>query len=213
MEVTLYDGQATETIVLSEEGRNRTAFWLRLLCDCLSRKRDFDPIEVMENVIPIFDKSFNYHVAEKKEWRWGKSIAAFYNPVSNEIYIRQDVYDGAIQGDPMDIITVAHEVVHCIQSIMLRFLRAIECVDFKTELCRADSKEMEHHEIQTDVITALVLSPARLVEGLSEEEIYQRYFIPPLMQFLCGIIKMAGSKLLGFLDDLQIMKEVERCAV
>ena len=208
-----YDGQSAETIVLSDEGRSKTAFWVRLLCDCLSRKRSFDPIEVMENVIPLFDPSFNYRVIETRDWRWGEQLPAFYNPVSNEIVIRRDVYDGAIRMNPLDVITVAHEVVHCIQSIMLRFLRAIECVDFKTELCRTDSKEMEHHEIQTDVITALVLSPARLVEGLSEEEIYRTYFIDPLMQFLCGIIKMAGSKLLGFLDDMQMMKEVERCAV
>ncbi len=213
MEATVYDEQLAETIVLSDEGRNKTAFWIRLLCDCLSGKRSFDPIDVMENVIPLFDPSFNYRVLETGEWRWGELLPAFYNAESNEIVIRQDVYDGAIWMNPLDVITVAHEVVHCIQSIMLRFLRAIDCVDFKTELCRADSKELEHHEIQTDVITALVLFPDQLVKGLSEEEIERKYFIGPLMQLLCGIIRMASSKLLEFLDNMQTMKEVERCAV
>ena len=213
MEETLCNEQSAETIVLSDEGRNKTAFWVRLLCDCLSRKHSFDPIDVMENVIPLFDPGFNYRVLETGEWQWGELLPAFYKAESNEIVIRQDVYDGAIRMNLLDVITVAHEVVHCIQFIMLRFLRAINCVDFKTELCRADSKELEHHEVQTDVITALVLSPDQLVEGLSEEEIERKYLIDPLMQFLCGIIRMAGSKLLEFLDDMQTMKEVERCAV
>ena len=208
-----YDEQTAETINLSDEGINLTAFWSRVLCDCMTGNERFDPIEVMENIIPLFDQSFNYRVVEKRDWIWGDSIAAFYKPERNEISIRQDVYDGAMAGNPMDVVTVAHEVAHCIQSIAFRFLRAIDCVDFKTELCSADSNELEHHELQTDRIAFLVLFPEHLIEGMSDDEIIKVYFINPLMQLLCGVIKMAGKSLSEALSDMTILKEVERCAV
>ena len=211
MEVCHHEQQA-ETIVLTEDGMNLTAFWSRLLCGCGTDGR-FEPIFVMENIIPLFDNTFNYRIVEKSEWRWSLCEAAFYIPMTNEIVIRSDVYEGALNGVAMDVITVAHEVVHCIQSIIMRFLNAIKCVDFKTEFCRADSEEMAHHENQTEKITSLLFCPERLVQGKTDDEIIQQYFITPLMQFVFGLIKMAGRELMEALDDITIEREVERCAV
>lgn len=202
------DGNCARAIVLSEDGMRVAAFWSRLLCGC-GTEGTFEPVFVMENIIPLFDTSFNYEIVEKSEWNHGEFLQAFYSPVQNKIVIRSDVYESALLHNAMDVITVAHEVVHCIQSIIMRFLNALKCVDFKTELCRADSAEMRHHEIQTDRITRLVLSPENLTGGKSDEEIIRKYFVEPLVQFTLGVIKMAGETLK---NSLSVM-EVEKCAV
>lgn len=213
MEERQYEKHA-ETLVLTEDGINIAAFWLRLLCGCGTDGR-FEPIFVMENVIPFFDNSFNYEIAEKSLWKYGEYMPAYYNPLANKIVIRSDVYDGALEGNAMDTITIAHEVVHCIQSIIMRFLDAIKCVDFKTELCKANSSEMKKHEIQTDRITSLVMCPERLVQGKTEDEVVQQYFVRPLVQFMCGLVKTAGKSLLEVLDgaNCDVKKEVEACAI
>lgn len=100
-------------------------------------------------------------------------------------------------------------------SLIMRFLDAIKCVDFKTELCKANSSEMKKHEIQTDRITSLVMCPERLVQGKTEDEVVQQYFVRPLVQFMCGLVKTAGKSLLEVLDDANcdVKKEVEACAI
>lgn len=207
--------QKAEAIVLTDDGMNLTAFWTRLLCGCGTDGR-FEPVYVMENIIPLFDKSFNYEIVERENWFYGEYLQAFYTPEANKIVIRSDVYERALAGITLDVITIAHEVVHCIQSIVMRFLNAMQCVEFKTALCSNDSNEMQQHELQTDRITSLVLSPDRLTEGKTDNEILQQYFINPLIQFICGLIKTAGKNLLETLNDTNCyneVKEVERCAV
>ncbi|MBP5603819.1 MAG: hypothetical protein J6X78_13935 [Treponema sp.] len=206
MEVCQCDGQQNaEAIVLTEDGMHITAFWSRLLCGCGKSGR-FKPIFVMENIIPLVDSTFNYRIIDEAEWRWSVYEKAFYNPTANEIIIRSDVYEGALNGKVIDVITLAHEVVHCIQSIIMRFLNAFNCVEFKTELCKANSDEMAHHELQTDKITSLVLCPEKLMQGKSDDEIVQKYFVNPLFQFICGLIKMSCQELLESLDDMNCIK-------
>ena len=223
MEVCQYEAQIktavkeqkAETIVLTDDGMNLTAFWTRLLCGCGTDGR-FEPVYVMENIIPLFDKSFNYEILERESWFYGEYLQAFYTPEANKIVIRDDVYERALAGVALDVITIAHEVVHCIQSIVMRFLNAMQCVEFKTAICSTDSNEMQQHELQTDRITSLVLSPDSLTEGKTDNEILQQYFINPLIQFVCGLIKTAGKNLLEALNDTNCyneVKEVERCAV
>ena len=207
--------QKAEAIVLTDDGMNLTAFWTRLLCGCGTDGR-FEPVYVMENIIPLFDKSFNYEIVERENWFYGEYLQAFYTPEANKIVIRDDVYERALAGVALDVITIAHEVVHCIQSIVMRFLNAMQCVEFKTAVCSNDSNEMQQHELQTDRITSLVLSPDSLTEGKTDNEILQQYFINPLIQFVCGLIKTAGKNLLEALNDTNCyneVKEVERCAV
>ena len=207
--------QKAEAIVLTDDGMNLTAFWTRLLCGCGTDGR-FEPVYVMENIIPLFDKSFNYEIVERESWFYGEYLQAFYTPEANKIVIRDDVYERALAGVALDVITIAHEVVHCIQSIVMRFLNALQCVEFKTAICSNDSNEMQQHELQTDRITSLVLSPDSLTEGKTDNEILQQYFINPLIQFVCGLIKTAGKNLLEALNDTNCyneVKEVERCAV
>ena len=212
---TVVKEQKAEAIVLTDDGMNLTAFWTRLLCGCGTDGR-FEPVYVMENIIPLFDKSFNYEILERESWFYGEYLQAFYTPEANKIVIRDDVYERALAGVALDVITIAHEVVHCIQSIVMRFLNAMQCVEFKTAICSNDSNEMQQHELQTDRITSLVLSPDSLTEGKTDNEILQQYFINPLIQFVCGLIKTGGKNLLEALNDTNCyneVKEVERCAV
>jgi hypothetical protein len=224
MEVYQYEAQIetaikkpkAEALVLTDDGMHLTAFWARLLCGCGTDGR-FDPIYVMENIIPLFDKSFNYEIIDVKDWKKSEFLQAYYNPETNKIVIRSDVYERVLAGIALDVVIIAHEVVHCIQSIVMRFLNAMKCVEFKTALCSNDSYEMQQHELQTDKITSLVLSPDSLTEGKTDDEILQQYFINPLIQFLCGLIKTAGKNLIEALNDTNVfnteIKEVERCAV
>ena len=221
MEVCQYEAQIetaikepkAEAIVLTDDGMHLTAFWARLLCGCGTDGR-FEPIFVMENIIPLFDSSFNYEIVEANAWNQNEFLQAYYSPEANKIVIRSDVYERALAGVALDVITIAHEVVHCIQSIVMRFLSAMQCVEFKTALCSNDSYEMQQHELQTDKITSLVLSPDRLTEGKTDDEILQQYFINPLIQFVCGLVKAAGKNLMEALNDTNyFMQEVERCAV
>lgn len=221
MEVCQYEAQIetaikepkAEAIVLTDDGMHLTAFWARLLCGCGTDGR-FEPIYVMENIIPLFDSSFNYEIVEANAWNRNEFLQAYYNPEENKIVIRSDVYECALAGVALDVITIAHEVVHCIQSIVMRFLNAMQCVEFKTALCSNDSYEMQQHELQTDKITSLVLSPDRLIEGKTDDEILQQYFINPLIQFVCGLVKAVGKNLMEALNDTNyFMQEVEKCAV
>ena len=224
MEVCQYEAQIetaikepkAETLVLTDDGMHLTAFWARLLCGCGTDGR-FDPIYVMENIIPLFDSSYNFEIVDVKDWKKSEFLQAYYNPETNKIVIRSDVYERALAGIALDVIIIAHEVVHCIQSIALRLLNAMQCVEFKTALCGNDSYEMQQHELQTDKITSLVLSPDSLTEGKTDEEIMQKYLVSPLIQFVCGLIKTAGKNLIEALNDTNFfnteIKEVERCAV
>lgn len=212
IEASIKDPKA-EAIVLTDDGMHLAAFWARFLCG-YGTDGKFDPIYVMENVIPLFDNSFNYRIVEEDKWLYGDYLQAYYSPEANEIVIRGDVYDRAFAGVALDVIIVTHEVVHCIQSIITRFFNAMQCVEFKTAMCANDSPEMQRHELQTDMITSLVLSPDRLVEGKTDHEIMQQYFVTPLLQFICGLVKTAGKDLLEILNETNCLKkEVETCTV
>lgn len=211
------DVQGAEAIVLSDDGMHIAAFWALLLCG-YNLNEKFDPIYVMENIIPFFDGSFNYEIVDKEEWIHGEFQHAYYNPEANKIVIRSDVYEGALAGNAMDIITITHEVVHCIEYLILTFLNVIKCVDYKTEICKVDSEAMKRHELQTDKITTLLLSTDRLVAGKTAKEIYNCYFANPLKQFVTGLIQQEGKHLLETFKDIKCIEESEKkeaseCAV
>lgn len=171
--------QAIQTLVLSEDGKSLTAFWLRIFCGCGLNKK-FNPIYALENVIPKLDSSFNYLIIEKDEWTYGDFVHAFYTPAENTITIRCDIYEQALEGLFMAQITITHEIVHYFQSVIVTFLQIFQCIKFKTELCEAGSEQMIRHEEQTDSITYLVLSPRQLTEGKTENEIFEFFIEKPI---------------------------------
>lgn len=74
MEMVQYDelgNQAVPVLVLTDTGIYRMAYWLRLLAGC-EKDTQFNPIYVMENVLPSLISPYNYKVIEESEWLYGE---------------------------------------------------------------------------------------------------------------------------------------------
>ena len=199
-ETQLKDVKYSETLVLSENEIKITSFWSHLLCTAATNQK-FEPLFVMENIIPSFDRTFNYLIEPEDSWKHGKDVAAFYNAAQNVIVIRSDVYEGAQNGNCIDLITIAHEVVHCIQSIILRFIRMFECVDFKKELSKIKAEQIQEHEFQTDSIMRLLFSPEEITKGRTQEEVLDEYVLKPVISLLCILIKSVGKQFLDLIKE------------
>lgn len=199
-ETQLKDVEYSETLVLSENEIKITSFWSHLLCTATTNKK-FDPLFVMENIIPSFDRTFNYLIEPQDLWKHGKDVAAFYNTVQNMIVIRSDVYEGAQNGKFIDVITIAHEVVHCIQSVILRFIRIFECAEFKKELSKIKAEQIQEHEFQTDSIMRLLFSPEEITKGRTQEEVLDEYVLKPVLSLICILIKNVGKQFLDLLKE------------
>lgn len=199
-ETQLKDVKYSETLVLSENEIKITSFWSHLLCTAATNQK-FEPLFVMENIIPRFDRTFNYLIEPEDSWKHEKDVAAFYNAAQNVIVIRSDVYEGAQNGNCIDLITIAHEVVHCIQSIILRFFRMFECVDFKKELSKIKAEQIQEHEFQTDSIMRLLFSPEEITKGRTQEEVLDEYVLKPVLSLICILIKNVGKQFLDFIKE------------
>ena len=199
-ETQLKDVKYSETLVLSENEIKITSFWSHLLCTAATNQK-FEPLFVMENIIPRFDRTFNYLIEPEDSWKHEKDVAAFYNAAKIVIVIRSDVYEGAQNGNCIDLITIAHEVVHCIQSIILRFFRMFECVDFKKELSKIKAEQIQEHEFQTDSIMRLLFSPEEITKGRTQEEVLDEYVLKPVISLLCILIKSVGKQFLDLIKE------------
>ncbi len=206
-ETQLKDVKYSETLVLSENEIKITSFWSHLLCTAATNRK-FDPLFVMENIIPRFDRTFNYLIEPEDSWKHGKDVAAFYNAAQNVIVIRSDVYEGAQNGNCIDLITIAHEVVHCIQSIILRFIRMFECADFKKELSKIKAEQIQEHEFQTDSIMRLLFSPEEITKGRTQEEVLDEYVLKPVISLLCILIKSVGKQFLDLIKEENVKTSV-----
>ncbi len=194
-----------EAIVLTDDGMRLAAFWSRILSGC-GFDGNFNPLHVMENVIPQIDKSFNYRVIEKEDWTYGDCLPAFYSPDKNTIFLRSDLYHKALENDYLALITITHEITHYIQLRLTWFLRSLDFIEVKTEVCKNDSDEMRRHETQTDRLMSLVLFPESFLKDRSGEEITMEFLVKPLMTFMNLTAKYSGKLLLEVLKEIQIKK-------
>lgn len=220
MEVNQYDveeNQTLTTLVLSKDGVNLAAFWARMLTGFGFNKR-FNPLYVMENIVPTFDSSFNYSIIEENQWEYSFSIHAFYDPMLNLIVIRSDVYSKALEGDIIAQSTITHELCHYFQNLLLDFLNTIQCLEYKTEDCKINSVQMQNQENQTDSITFLILQPNSLFTGKTDEEIIDFYIIKPLVKTIEALLKLVGKEILSDIKSLHLLQNLkniqeELCAV
>lgn len=206
-ETQLKDVKFSETLVLSESEIKIASFWSHLLCTAATNQK-FEPLFVMENIISRFDRTFNYLIEPEDFWKHGKNVAAFYNAAQNVIVIRSDVYEGAQNGNYLDVITVAHEVVHCIQSIILRFIRVFKCAEFKKELSKIKAEQIQEHEFQTDSIMRLLFSPEEITKGRTQEEVLDEYVLKPVLSILCILIKSVGKQFLDLIKEENVKNSV-----
>ncbi len=211
MEANQYDvenktNEANRTLVLTDNGIKLLAFWIRLVIDSQTEEK-FNPLKVLETIIPKYDQSFNYKIIDYDEWTQKDSIHSYYSPYNNTIYIRSDTYNAAANEQPMALITIAHEICHWAQAFLKKLLTALKLVEFKTTLCLENSVQREQHEIQTDSITDLLLFPDKLIEGKTDNQIFQEFYIKPVKTILLGLIKKDGPK---FFKELKALQFIER---
>ena len=193
-----------ETVKLNSEQTKLAAFWARVFCGC-NLDDTFNPVFVMENVLGFYDKSFSYEIIDKDEWQFGENCQGKYIPSENTILLRGDVYEAARRREKMAVITVSHEVVHCIQKIIKDVLFSLN-IPIATEKCSNGSAEMARHEDQTDVFTRFMLCPFDLMEGLSDRQAVDYYVVRPLLLLICQVAADALD-----IKNNSMKKEGEKC--
>ena len=195
------DENCYEAPIFSIEQLKVAAYWSRVFCKC--RLEDtFNPIFVMENVLNQFDNSFDYEIVDKSEWKHKESCVAAYLPDYNKIIVRSDVYERALDGDKKCIITIGHEVAHCIQRIIKDVLEELD-VFIATDKCKDGSEGMAHHEEQTDVFTRFLMCPKDLLEGLSDQQAVENYVLRPLMLLICNVVESFTHQKVEVKIDMQ----------
>ena len=84
-ETQLKDVKYSETLVLSENEIKIASFWSHLLCTAATNQK-FDPLFVMENIIPRFDRTFNYLIEPQDLWNHGKDVAARIDTIGSTVW-------------------------------------------------------------------------------------------------------------------------------
>ena len=133
--------------------------------EIIGAKEDlFFPVtHFLENVLPVIDSEFQYEYVDKKEMPNG--TYAFYNPKTNKMTIREDVYEGACKGIGRDRFTIAHEIGHY-------FLHADELVVARSE--NSIYKSYTDPEWQANKFAAELLIPSDLTRHMSAHDIAER---------------------------------------
>jgi Zn-dependent peptidase ImmA (M78 family) len=78
-------------------------------------------MEVIEFALPQFMPNFEFEVASVEEM--GATHGLTY-PQESKIILREDIYEGAIEGVGRDRMTVAHEIGHLLMHKNIAFARA-----------------------------------------------------------------------------------------
>lgn len=123
----------------------------------------FPVVRFIEEVLVIIDKEFNYVILNDQDMP--ANTYAQYNASSNEMLIRESVYNGAISDIGRDRFTLAHEIGHYILHSDVVFSR----VDNKNQV-----KTYCDPEWQADAFAGELLIPAHLINSLSIDEIAYR---------------------------------------
>lgn len=145
---------------LSRKAIRNTAELIRRI-DGSENNLFFDIVKFLEVTLPSIDSNFNFRVMPQEEL--GECHGITY-PDRDEIQIRQDVYDRAVDGSGRDRLTMAHELGHLLfhekQNISYaRMGDSSEVVTFRNP------------EWQADAFGGELLIPHKLTQGLSVEEI------------------------------------------
>ena len=127
----------------------------------VSDKEAFPVIPFLESVLKKFD--YDYDICEESEL---KDKYAVTIPSKRLMKIREDVYLGAMNNNPRDLFTIAHEFGHA-------FLHDTDTI----VLARGEEgiKAYENPEWQANTFAAELLAPSDAIEGIDIEEIMRRY--------------------------------------
>lgn len=134
----------------------------------LDRGKPVDIIKILEHALPHVYKNYNYEIVDVDEM--GETLGK-YLPDKNLIMIRQDVYEGAIDGDGRHRFTIAHEIGHFMLHNNIN--SALQRTNDSYE--KEEIKPYENPEWQADCFAAELLMPYHIILSMSEKEIESKY--------------------------------------
>jgi len=123
----------------------------------LKKELYFPIVQFIEWVVANPDSKMDFEILTKEEMQ---DIYGTTNTGSNVMKIREDVYIGAIKGNPRDRFTLCHELGHYL-------LHQPENISY----ARGNIPVYRDPEWQANVFAAELLAPYDLVKGMSIEEI------------------------------------------
>ncbi|MEE4566809.1 ImmA/IrrE family metallo-endopeptidase [Paenibacillus polymyxa] len=163
-----------EASPLSRSDIREIANLFRRSCN-LTDTKFFPIVHFLELVMPKLDEQFVWLSVPKSEM--GSKHGLAY-PDDKLIKIREDVYEGAEQGNGRDRFTIAHEIGHY-------FLHKKERVSFARRMGAAEKlPAFRDPEWQADAFAGELLAPPHIIKDMSVFEV---------MRF-CGISQQAARK-------------------
>lgn len=158
---------------VAAEGMSRTRIRkiteeLRELIGC-SEKPYFPIVEFIEWVLGDPGNEFDYEIVSPSEMQ---DMYGSMNTGANVMRIREDVYEGAIQGTPRDRFTLCHELGHYL-------LHQPERVSY----ARGEVPAYQNPEWQANTFAAELMAPYHLIKDMTVEEIMEN----------CGMSRQAAN--------------------
>lgn len=121
----------------------------------------FDIVKFVEVTLPSIDPDFNFRVVA--EDKLGECHGITY-PDKDEIQIRQDVYDRAVDGNGRDRLTVAHELGHLL-------LHEKQNISYARMGDGSKVNAYQNPEWQASAFGGELLIPHKLIQGMTVEAI------------------------------------------
>ncbi|UKS54910.1 ImmA/IrrE family metallo-endopeptidase [Exiguobacterium acetylicum] len=124
---------------------------------------NIDIFRLIEYGLPEIFKDFSLRIIPKdKMYEY-----AFFLPEKNELWIREDVYEAALNGNPRHRFTLAHEIGHV---FLHQNIKRLARGEFAVSIPAYKDPEWQANEFAGEL-----LAPAHLIGTLSQNEIMLRF--------------------------------------
>jgi Zn-dependent peptidase ImmA (M78 family) len=124
-------------------------------------------VAVLEMAMPQLVDDFNYSIREEKDMSV-KNVHAYTDHENNEIVIREDIYEFALEGRGRDRFTIAHEIGHFL-------LHNNKFMALRRTYSGEEVKTYEDPEWQADAFAGEFLCPAAATKGMNIERIAEKF--------------------------------------
>ena len=148
---------------LSRKDIRNAAKIMRIMCNMKRGKLDI--IKLIENILPQLDNRFQWEIRAIAEMTPG--VYAYFDPVTDTLVIREDVYEGAYAGNGRDRFTLAHELGHYLFHSDQAMLQRVES-SIETPVYRSP-------EWQANTFASEILMPHDEIIGKTSEQIMKEY--------------------------------------
>ena len=148
---------------LSRKDIRKAAKMMRLMCNMEQGRLDI--IRLIEYSLPRLDHKFQWEIRTIEEMTPG--VYAFFDPITDTLVIREDVYERAYAGNGRDRFTLAHEVGHYLFHSDQAMLQRVES-GMETPIYRSP-------EWQANTFASKILMPYDEIVGKTPEQIMKEY--------------------------------------